>query len=56
MGSVEGLARLSAEMVHQASLISYINAFGLYTLASAAAIPLILLVSRPPSKAARAGA
>lgn len=47
IGSVEGLARLSAEMVHQASLISYLNAFGLYTLASAAAIPLILLVSRP---------
>ena len=49
--TVGGLARLSREMVHQASLISYLNAFGLYTLASAAAIPLILLVSRPPKKA-----
>jgi len=46
IGSTEGLARLSAEMVHQASLISYLNAFGLYTLASAAAIPMILLVSK----------
>ena len=45
--TVEGLARLSREMVHQASLISYLNGFGMYTLASAAAIPLILLVSRP---------
>jgi DHA2 family multidrug resistance protein len=52
MGTVEGLARLSKEMVHQASLISYLNAFGLYTLASLAAIPLILLVSRPEKKAA----
>lgn len=45
--TVEGLARLSREIVHQASLISYLNAFGMYTLASAAAIPLILLVGRP---------
>lgn len=52
ISSVEGLARLSAEMVHQASLMSYLNAFGLYTLASAAAIPLILLVSRPGAKQA----
>jgi len=52
IGSVEGLARLSGEIVHQASLMSYLNAFGLYTLASAAAIPLILLVSRPPKPSA----
>ena len=32
MNSVEGLAQLSREMVHQASLISYLNAFGLYSL------------------------
>lgn len=47
INGVEGLARMSREIVHQASLISYLNAFGMYTLASAAAIPLILFVSRP---------
>ena len=50
-GSLEGLMRLSNEMVHQAAMISYLNAFGLYTLASAAAIPLILLVGRAPKEA-----
>lgn len=50
--TVPDLARLSEEIAHQASMISYLNAFGLYTLASAAAIPLILLVSKPaPAKA-----
>lgn len=51
INSVEGLAQLSREMVHQASLISYLNAFGLYTMVSAAAIPLILFISRPAKKA-----
>ena len=46
-GSVESLARLSEEMARQATMISYLNAFGLYTLVAAAAIPLIFLVSRP---------
>jgi DHA2 family multidrug resistance protein len=46
-GTVEGLASLSNEMARQAAMISYLNAFGLYTLVSAAAIPLILLVSKP---------
>ncbi len=46
-GSAESLARLSKEMARQAAMISYLNAFGLYTLVSAAAIPLILLVSKP---------
>jgi len=46
--SVESLARLSEEMARQAAMISYLNAFGIYTLVSAAAIPLILLVARPP--------
>jgi DHA2 family multidrug resistance protein len=41
------LARLSKEMARQAAMISYLNAFGMYTLVSAAAIPLILLVSKP---------
>lgn len=48
--TLQGLTRLSREMVHQASLISYLNAFGLYTMASAAAIPLILFVSKAPKR------
>ncbi|GBE42569.1 MAG TPA: DHA2 family efflux MFS transporter permease subunit [Rhizobiales bacterium] len=46
-GSAESLARLSEEIARQATMISYLNAFGLYTLVSAAAVPLIFLVSRP---------
>lgn len=44
--SVGGLARLSKEINRQAAMLGYINAFGLYTLASALAIPLILLFGR----------
>ena len=43
-GSVGGLARLSKEINRQAAMLGYINAFGFYTLCSALAIPLILLV------------
>ena len=50
--TAQGLARLSNEIFHQASLISYLNAFGMYTLASALAIPLILFVSSPRKKIA----
>ena len=50
--TVEGLSRLSNEIFHQASLLSYLNAFGLYTMASALAIPLIMFVSSPKKKAA----
>jgi len=53
MDSVESLAALSKEMARQAAMISYLNAFGLYTLVSAAAIPLILLVSKPQKKSAK---
>jgi DHA2 family multidrug resistance protein len=42
--TVTGLAKLSKEISRQAAMLGYINAFGLYTLASAMAIPLILLV------------
>ncbi|HYD07292.1 MAG TPA: DHA2 family efflux MFS transporter permease subunit, partial [Reyranella sp.] len=44
--SVGGLARLSKEINRQAAMLGYINAFGLYTLASALAVPLILLFGR----------
>jgi DHA2 family multidrug resistance protein len=42
--TVGGLAKLSKEIGRQAAMLGYINAFGLYTLASALAIPLVLLV------------
>src|SRR4051812_6741593 len=44
--SIGGLARLSKEINRQAAMLGYINAFGLYTLCSALAVPLILLVGR----------
>ena len=45
-GSIAGLAKLSREIGRQAAMVGYINAFGLYTLASALAIPLILFIGR----------
>ena len=53
MDTVEGLARLSREMGHQAALISYLNGFGMFAVASAAAIPLILLVGDVAKKKAQ---
>ena len=44
--TVQGLARLSKEINRQAAMLGYINAFGLYTLCSALAIPLVLLIGR----------
>jgi MFS transporter, DHA2 family, multidrug resistance protein len=49
--SVGGLARLSKEINRQAAMLGYINAFGFYTLCSALAIPLILLIG--PSRRTR---
>ncbi len=53
-GSVESLAQLSKEIARQATMISYLNAFGFYTMAAAAAIPLVLLVNPAPKKLSRA--
>ena len=44
--SVTGLAKLSREIARQSAMLGYINAFGLYTLASALAVPLALFVTR----------
>ena len=44
--SLASLERLSREMGRQASMIAYINAFGLFTAVSAAALPLLLLMGR----------
>ena len=43
MNSLEGLARLSKEINRQAALLGYLNAFGIYTLVSAMAVPAVLL-------------
>src|SRR5215468_1604163 len=49
--SLPGLAKLSKEVGRQAAMLGYINAFGLYTLVSALAVPLILLIGRRTSRA-----
>jgi MFS transporter, DHA2 family, multidrug resistance protein len=47
--SLKGLASLSKEMTRQATLIAYLNAFGLFTTACALTLPLILFMrSKPP--------
>ncbi|MFM9939210.1 MAG: DHA2 family efflux MFS transporter permease subunit [Hyphomicrobiaceae bacterium] len=48
--TMPGLARLTKEMTRQATMIGFTNAFLLYTLLSAMAIPLCLLV-KPPRRA-----
>jgi DHA2 family multidrug resistance protein len=45
MDSLTGLARLAREINRQAAMIGYLNAFGMYTLASALAVPVILFVA-----------
>ena len=44
--SLKGLAQLSKEINRQAAMIGYINAFGLFTLVSALAVPMIVLIGR----------
>jgi DHA2 family multidrug resistance protein len=44
--SLPGLAGISREIGRQAAMIGYLNAFGMYTAASAAAILLVLLARR----------
>jgi MFS transporter, DHA2 family, multidrug resistance protein len=51
--SVPGLARLAHEINRQAAMIGYINAFGMYTAASAAALFLVILVGGRRRAAAR---
>jgi DHA2 family multidrug resistance protein len=48
--TLSGIARISKEMTRQATMIGFTNAFVLYTVLSAMAIPLCLLV-RPPRRA-----
>ncbi len=44
LNSLAGLQKLSNEISRQSALIAYLNAFGLFTAACAATIPLILLI------------
>jgi DHA2 family multidrug resistance protein len=53
--SLAELARLNAELVDQAQLIGFLNAFGLYTMMCLLVLPAILLV-KPPRRHAVAGA
>ncbi|MEX2618417.1 MAG: DHA2 family efflux MFS transporter permease subunit [Alphaproteobacteria bacterium] len=48
IGSISGLAAISVELDRQADMIGFLNAFGAFTLASIIAVPLVLLVRRPP--------
>jgi DHA2 family multidrug resistance protein len=50
--TLSGLAGVSREIARQAALIAYLNAFGMFTVACALTIPLILLVRSRPSSAA----
>ncbi len=42
--TIGGLARVGKEISRQSAMIGYLNAFGMYTVACAATLPLILLI------------
>ena len=42
-----GLGRIAVEVQQQADMIGFLNAFGIYTIASAAVIPFVLMVRMP---------
>ena len=42
-----GLARIAVEVQQQANMIGFLNAFGIYTVASAAVIPFVWMVRMP---------
>ena len=48
LDTLSGLARLSREVTRQATMIAYLNAFGLFTVACAITLPLILLMRGRP--------
>ena len=45
--SVQGMAKVASEIVRQATMIGYVNAFLMYALVAAAGIPLCLLARLP---------
>jgi DHA2 family multidrug resistance protein len=46
IASVPSLQRLSSEITRQSAMIGYINTFGLFTVVSAAAVPLVVMLRR----------
>jgi DHA2 family multidrug resistance protein len=46
--SISGLIQISGEMSRQAAMVGYMNAFLLMAITAAVAIPLSLLLRRPP--------
>ncbi|MBL4576236.1 MAG: DHA2 family efflux MFS transporter permease subunit, partial [Opitutaceae bacterium] len=50
LDTVKGLASASSGISRQARMIGYINAFGLYTMASFVALPLVWCVRNPKQK------
>jgi MFS transporter, DHA2 family, multidrug resistance protein len=52
LDSMASLERMSREINRQAAMIGYINAMGIFTAVSAAAIPLILMMRGPGRKTA----
>ena len=48
--SLAGLSSLSKEISRQSAMIAYLNAFGLFTLVAALAIPVALLTRPPPRR------
>jgi len=47
-----GLSRLSVEITRQAAMIGYLNAFGLFTMVAALAVPIALLAKPKPKATA----
>jgi len=45
--SIEGMAKVAGEIARQSAMLGYINAFTMYTLVAAAAIPICMLARIP---------
>jgi len=56
LGNVTDLARLNAQLIDQAQMVGFLNAFGLYTLACVAVLPLVFMIKPPARRAAADGA
>ncbi len=50
VGTAPSLQRLSREISRQSAIIAYINAFGLFSVVAAAAVPVVVLLRRPLAK------
>jgi len=51
--TIGGLAQLGNEISRQSAMIGYLNAFGMYTVACAVTLPLILLIGQHRAKASK---